>query len=79
MVTASGLIVRREPNKTSAPIGHLYAGDIVSLEKTRTRSWSLVVFQSADGDVLLRGWVFSRYLMPLQRRLAPFDAGCGDW
>lgn len=75
VVIASGLIVRRGPSKASAPIGHLYAGDIVSLERTRTRNWSLVVFQSADGDILLRGWVFSRYLARLQGRVSPFDAG----
>ena len=64
VVVASGLIVRSGPGKRYAPVGRLAAGDLVSLEGKRTRSWSLVVFR--DGDVVLRGWVFSRYLKPLR-------------
>jgi hypothetical protein len=62
VVIAGPLVVRRGPGLAASVIGRLYAGDLVVRIKTRNRSWSLVEFQGEDGEVVLRGWVFSRYI-----------------
>ena len=68
VVTASELTVRQGPARSTPAVGRLYGADLVWLMSTRNRSWSLVEFQDEGGDVVLRGWVFSRYLKPLRGR-----------
>jgi hypothetical protein len=66
VVIAGELIVRRGPAQSTPAIGRLYAADIVWIVKTRARSWSLVEFDDGEGEIVLRGWVYSRYLKPLR-------------
>lgn len=69
---AAVLIVRSEPTRRSHAVGRLYSGDIVSVIKVRNRSWSLVEFSDQDEEIVVRGWVFSRYIVPLHgSRLHP--------
>lgn len=94
VVMAGELVVRRGPGQSMPAVGRLYAADLVWLVKTRNRSWSLVEFEDGEGEVVLRGWVFSRHIKPLtgggrslrhqtgSRRLPPgagaFDSGYTD-
>lgn len=66
VVMVGELIVRRGPAQSAPAIGRLYAADIVWLVKARTRSWSLIEFDDGEGEIVLRGWVHSRYLKPLR-------------
>ncbi len=66
VVMASELVVRRGPGQSTPAVGRLYAADLVWFVKTQNRSWSLVEFDDGEGDVVLRGWVFSRYIKPLR-------------
>jgi hypothetical protein len=68
VVTASELTIRQGPARRTPAVGRLYGADLVWLISTRNQSWSLVEFQGEDGEVVLRGWVFSRYLKPLRGR-----------
>ncbi|HEV2853302.1 MAG TPA: SH3 domain-containing protein [Thermoanaerobaculia bacterium] len=69
VVVASELIVRQGPGQSTPAVGRLYGADLVWLIKARNRSWSLVEFQDEDGEVVLQGWVFSRYIQPLRGRV----------
>lgn len=74
VVIASQLFVHQGPSRRARQVGRLYAGDIVYVEKVKTRSWSLVElvdYESVDGDSVIRGWVFTRYIKRLSggRRL----------
>lgn len=66
VVIASVLMVRSKPSRQSHTVGRLYAGDMVSVIKLRSRSWSLVEFQDQEGEIVIRGWVFTRYVVPLR-------------
>lgn len=65
VVVARVLTVRSGPGKKYLGVGFLYAGDMVLVIQTRSRSWSLVQFEDQNGEVLIRGWVFSRYVCRL--------------
>ena len=65
VVIAPILIVRLHPAQRSPQVGRLYAGDVIFLEAVRKRSWSLVEYRDDEGEVAIRGWVFSRYIASL--------------
>ena len=67
VVLARELTARRAPRKSSPAVGRLYGGDLVRLVNNRGRSWALVEFRDKDGEIVLRGWVFSRSIEPLRR------------
>jgi hypothetical protein len=59
-------------------------GDIVIVHRTRCRSWTLIEWMDGDGDLGVRGWVFTRYVKKLNlpqavpngdRPLASYDLG----
>jgi cell fate (sporulation/competence/biofilm development) regulator YlbF (YheA/YmcA/DUF963 family) len=61
IVTADMLYVRNSDSSRSPVLGILYFGDVVEVvEKGRT--WSLVGWHDSENNVMLKGWVFSRYL-----------------
>ncbi|MFY9820675.1 MAG: SH3 domain-containing protein [Thermoanaerobaculia bacterium] len=86
VVVAPELLVRRGPSQSTPVVGRLYAADIVWLLETRSRSWTLVEFHDNEGEVVLRGWVFSRYIrslkgggrsLPYKKRQAKLPPGAG--
>jgi hypothetical protein len=84
VVIAGELLVRRGPRQSTPVVGRLYAADFVWLLKTRNRSWSLVEFHDDEGEVVLKGWVFSRYIRSLKgggrsykKRQAKLPPGAG--
>lgn len=66
VVTATQLNVRTAPSTKARAIGRLYARDCVILLERR-RSWSRVEYRNNDGQLIIAGWVFSRYLIPAAR------------
>lgn len=64
VVTASQLRVRAAPSLKARPVGRLYARDCVILIERR-RSWSHIEYYANDGTIIISGWVFSRYLIPI--------------
>lgn len=60
-VTASSLNVRERNKKDSRKVGTLYFGDVVRIIEKR-RNWTLVEWASEDKDVVVRGWIFTRYI-----------------
>jgi uncharacterized protein YgiM (DUF1202 family) len=68
VVLASKLNVRKGPGIKNVLVGQLYAGDVVTTEMRHARSWSLIEYRDSDGEVIVRGWVFSRYLEPVNKR-----------
>jgi hypothetical protein len=69
VVIVDELLVRSGPSQKNPAIGRLFAGDLVCLIDRRNRSWSLIEFKDRDDEVVLRGWVFSRYVIHLRGRL----------
>ncbi|KPA12105.1 SH3, type 3 domain protein [Candidatus Magnetomorum sp. HK-1] len=65
IVTANTLNVRKNNLNKSQKIGVLYFGDIVEV-LTNKRKWSLVRYCNKESDILLQGWVFSRYLKAIK-------------
>ncbi|WP_039918751.1 SH3 domain-containing protein [Cellvibrio mixtus] len=60
-VSADRLNVRLAPSKKSDVIGVLqFSYSVLILEKRK--SWTLVEWRDVDSDVVIKGWVFSRYL-----------------
>ena len=60
-VSADVLNVRSENNRKSMIVGKLYFGQIVNMIQKK-KDWTLVEWQDNDGEVTIRGWVFTRYL-----------------
>jgi hypothetical protein len=60
-VSSSSLTVWSYRNRRSKHIGRLYFGSLVRvLEKKK--NWSLIEYRDRGGEVLIRGWVFTRYI-----------------
>ena len=67
LVTAPTLHVRANPTRRSEIVGYLRLTDVVRLVKpAKGNSWSLVEWCSSDSELVIRGWVFSRYLERIQ-------------
>lgn len=62
-VTADLLNVREKPSKSSKKMGQLRLGQAVRLIK-KTKDWTLVEYvrKDTDGEIVLQGWVFQRYI-----------------
>lgn len=60
-VSKNTLIVHTNASAKSTTLGHLRFGQAVMLIEKRD-AWSLVAWTTDDEQVVLRGWVFSRYL-----------------
>lgn len=64
-VTAQSLAVRAEPKARGQTLGQLRLGQTVHV-LGKERDFTLVAWQSEDGNAELKGWVFSRYLKRFQ-------------
>ncbi|NQT56949.1 MAG: SH3 domain-containing protein [Desulfobacteraceae bacterium] len=60
-VIADVLNVRIRDYQRSDLIGTLYFGSIVRVIQKKT-NWTLIVWKDEDNDLVIQGWVFSRYL-----------------
>ena len=65
LVTADILHVRQAKKKKSSVVGYLRFGDVVKILK-KGRHWSLVVLKDEENEIILQGWVFSRYLKKIK-------------
>ncbi|WP_178090919.1 SH3 domain-containing protein [Plesiomonas shigelloides] len=65
IVTTTSLNVRKLGSTKSDVVGKLYLGDVVEVIE-KGRNWSFVSWQDTESDVLVRGWVFSRYLKAIK-------------
>ncbi len=61
LITANVLFVRKSNYQRSELIGQLYLGSIVRVIQKK-KDWTLIVWEDKDNDLIIRGWVFSRYL-----------------
>lgn len=60
-VTADCLNVREQGSMDSRVIGRLHFGDVIRVVDKR-RHWTLVEWTDGEGQVRVRGWVFTRYI-----------------
>ena len=67
-VKARELNVRVSPSRKSPRIGFVYFGEVLRVIKAK-KNWTLVERQSEDGEVLIRGWVYTRYLDKFKMRI----------
>ncbi|KAB7660569.1 SH3 domain-containing protein [Plesiomonas shigelloides] len=65
VVSTTSLNVRKLGSTKSDVVGKLYLGDVVEVIE-KGRNWSLISWQDTESDVLVRGWVFSRYLKAIK-------------
>jgi hypothetical protein len=70
-VRASKLQVRDSPSKDSPRVGVVYFSEVLKVVKEK-KDWTLIERQSEGGEVLIRGWVFTRYLAKFKTRI-PFS------
>ena len=61
LVTAKVLFVRKSNYQRSELIGQLYIGGIVKVIQKK-KDWTLIKWEDNDKDLMIKGWVFSRYL-----------------
>lgn len=73
-VKASELKVRESPSKNSPRVGVVYFSEVLRIVKEK-KDWTLVEHQSEDGEVLIRGWVYTRYLAKFKTRVSPSTVG----
>jgi hypothetical protein len=66
VVVARSLDVRGGPRRVCSLVGRLQAGDLVVAGERRGRGWVHMRMYDAEGTVVVEGWVFRRYLRPLQ-------------
>ena len=64
-VTAHSLAVRTEPKARGQAVGQIRRGQTV-LVLDKERDFTLVTWRSEDGNIEVKGWVFSRYLNRFQ-------------
>ena len=60
-VTADVLHVRSRNYQRSDLIGKLYFGSVVRVIQ-KNKNWTLIEWKDQDNDLVIQGWVFSRYL-----------------
>jgi hypothetical protein len=60
-VSSNTLNVRSKDSTKSKIIGNLYLGDIVQIVEKK-KNWSLVKHTDKDAEVIISGWVFTRYI-----------------
>lgn len=73
-VKASELKVRESPAKNSPQVGVIYFSEVVRVVKEK-KDWTLIERQSEDNEVLIRGWVYTRYLTKFKTRVSPSTVG----
>ncbi|MBV1774531.1 SH3 domain-containing protein [Burkholderiaceae bacterium DAT-1] len=61
LVSGKAINVRLNPSANSPVVGQFQLGQVVALMEKRG-DWSLVAWSDDGGGVVVRGWVFSRYL-----------------
>lgn len=64
LITASRLNVRKNGNNKSDVIATLNLNTVVRIIN-KYKSWTLIRWQVPDSDVVIQGWVYSRYLKKL--------------
>jgi hypothetical protein len=60
-VSAHTLQVRKSNSVNSSIIGQLHFGQLVRIIQKK-KSWTLVELQNSSTDIVLKGWVFTRYI-----------------
>lgn len=65
IITADNLEVKSEASRKSKCIANLKFGEIV-LVISKNRTWSFIQKNNDEGEVIFRGWVFSRYLKKIE-------------
>ncbi len=60
-VSSNSLNVWSKDTIKSRLIGKLYFGQLVRIVRKK-RNWSLIEYKSSDGEVVIEGWVFTRYV-----------------
>jgi len=60
-VSATNLNVRYSNSRKSKIVGTLHFGNLVIIVNKR-RNWTLVEWSDPNSEILIRGWVFTRYL-----------------
>ena len=61
IITARALNVRAKNKRNSRIIGKFYIGNVVKVIKKK-KNWTLIEWKNNDDEILIQGWVFSRYL-----------------
>ena len=65
IITAKNIEVRSKASRKSEFIAYLKFGEIVFVINN-IRDWSYIQKFNEDGDIIIQGWVFSRYLKKLK-------------
>jgi Bacterial SH3 domain len=60
-VSAQSLTVRSKNSKQSRRVGKLHFGNLVRILQKK-KNWSLIEYRDKGGDVIIQGWVFTRYI-----------------
>lgn len=61
IVSATCLNVRKKNSRKSAILGKIYLGNVVTFIERR-KNWTLIEWASEDNELIIKGWVYSRYL-----------------
>ncbi|WP_018248805.1 SH3 domain-containing protein [Orenia marismortui] len=65
VVNTKCLNVRKKDTKKSSVVGKLYLGQVVKIVHKK-RNWTLIKWVSKDGEIIIKGWVFTRYISQLK-------------
>jgi hypothetical protein len=65
IIKGNGMHLRHQPNTKSKSFGLLYIGKVVR-EIEKRNKWILVEVTLGDADKTVRGWVFSKYTLPIR-------------
>jgi hypothetical protein len=60
-VISKQLDVKQRPAQKSQLIGRLYFGQVVKI-LTKRRNWTLVEYRDDENNIIINGWVFTRYI-----------------
>jgi len=60
-VSAKSLSVWSKNTIKSKHVGKLYFGELVKIV-SKKKNWSLIEYKSKDGEVIISGWVLTRYI-----------------
>jgi hypothetical protein len=60
-VSAEALTVRSNNSTRSRYVGKLYFGYLVRIIQKK-KNWSLIEYRDKEGNIIIQGWVFTRYI-----------------
>jgi Bacterial SH3 domain len=73
-VKIAKLKVRESPSTNSPQVGVVHLSEVVRVVKEK-KDWTLVECGLEDSEVLIRGWVYTRYLAKFKTRRSPTTVG----